>query len=236
MRLEPIDHPSDKVQWTTYQPQAWIMGFIDTGVPGYREVELAGVRGVVPSSVYRWNDWLTAMGTAAGTTFFDEEWFGQIVCDGGAPTWRDRSGWLMGWRGAESGQTPSVGIGSAVPPACIPCLGATWTDVELRHEIRGRIDRLGRSSGYVWGAARVWRVVAKMHRWSLEALDAGWCLSGRVNVVPTNYPNRDTWPAWSSANPTGYLDGYILNGLERVRWLDRIERMAEVTFLLAATP
>lgn len=213
-------------------PQAWIMGYVNTNVPGYREVEVAGRRGVAASGTYRFDAWLTALGAATGYTFFDEESHGLIVCDA-PPTFWDRSGWLMGWN-LEAGVASAGSAATGIPPGCIPAIGANWTDVTLDREVRSSVDRQRRSSGFVWGSARLWRVVFKMHRWSLEALASGWCLAGRVNIVPASLPaGRDTWPAWSTSAPTGYLDGYVVNGIERVRWMNRTETLAEVSLILA---
>lgn len=192
---------------------AWLLGYVRTDAPGYREVELDGVLSVVASGDHRFDDFVTAsqgVWNAYGGVSFNASEIG----------FPDRLGWLLGF-----GDARQVAYGSSkfIPPAGIPLMGATWTRVDSEADRRVIFDRHRRNQGYMWGAALVWRCKLTMHRWSLEALQTGWCLRGKVTLGCVGMLDTPI----SVSEPTGAITGYAL-GLDSVRWLDSIQQTAVV--------
>ena len=197
--------------------QAWLYGYVRTDVPGYREIEKFGALTVVAAAEYRFDALVAEL---AGLTL-EQELTGQITTDTDRMTPRDRLGWLLGW-GVEPG-TEVADSFPYIPPAGIPLLGATWTAIETDEDRRIVIDKYKRNQGYVWGGASIFQCKLDMHRWSLEALQTGWCLRGKVTLGCADMIDTPI----SSSEPRGAITGYAL-GLGSVSWLDSIQQTARV--------
>ena len=230
----PAQYPSQRAQYHLWS-------YVRTDVPGYRDVQAGSALCRVASGTYRFDAFVAAVNTAisalgscvVAATGANP---GKVTITLGASAalgFPDRLGWLLGF-GTEAGVTLSVGTTFAspfIPPGGFPLIGADWEEVELDRDLRASIDVLRRGSGYGWGGVRVWQVTATMTRWAVEAFLAGWVQRGRIAIVPAAYPST----AMSSAQPSGYLDGYVIQ-VQRQRWLDAVEQFAELTFLLATSP
>lgn len=208
--------------------QGWLYSWVDTSVPGYRTFtgDLATV--TVASGYTRFDvamqDVKTQVDAAAGAESFRYLSDGRLefIDTGGGTyntTWTDRLGWLMGF-GVEAGTADSewaVGVSSRsrfVPPGGIPCLGVSWSEVEVQADAEATLDKHRRRLGFVYGAARLWRLRVTMTRWALQALLTGWCLRGKITAVCGSNTT-----AIGPSEPGGAITGYVL-GLDRVSWLD----------------
>lgn len=240
--IGPVDNLQTRPEWQAQSTVKYtLQGYVRTDVPGYRLVQIGASLIQVASGTYRWVDLITQLNTqlvAAGFAGCDvSAGYGTEISTGTSDTltFPDRLGWLLGY-GTEAGASvPWTADPIAAPfvaPGGVALLGATWTEVILERERRAVLDRYRRSSGYVWGSARIWRLVLTMTRWALEALEAGWLRSGRVAVVPVGGAPVVYHPETA---PGGYLDGYFV-GVEKVKWLDPAQqRFAAVTVLMTTT-
>lgn len=206
---------------------AWLLGYVRTDVPGYREIEVGGNLYTVAASGtggHRFDDLITAVNTALGA-LDPITWAtnGKVVPTPNSERYPDRLGWVLGLVDDAGHTTTGDDDASVVPPAGIPLLGATWLRVDSEADRREIIDRHRRNQGYVWGAALIWRCKMTMHRWALEALQTGWCLRGKVTLAGATMLNTPV----SVSEPAGAITGYAL-GLDSVRWLDSIQQYAEV--------
>jgi len=223
------------VPWSTLPAaKAWLLGYVRTDVPGYREIS-RGPGGastmrlsVLASATYRFDAYFDAVDAAWQALGGDPlEWTtaGQVTGTGDVMTYTDRLGWLVGMvNESVSGVTD---VGSFVPPAGIPLMGATWAEVTSEVERRQITDRHRRNQGFVWGTASVWRCVLTMHRWSLEALQTGWCLRGNVTVGGASKLSTPV----GLTDPDGAITGYVL-GVDGIEWLDQTQTHARVSMSL----
>lgn len=216
-----------------YTPAAFLDGYVDTSVPGYRKISIGGTVCTVASGFCVWDDFKTALDSAlsgvswasvVGTT-------GEVRLAGSsaAVVFTDRLGWLLGF-GVEPGHdsgTNTALAASFVSPAHIPLMGATWEAVDLQRESVLEIDRAARGHGYVWGGARVWRATLTMTRSDLAALQSGWAVSGRIRIKPVGAS-----AVISKTNSAGWIDGWSM-GIEGVDWIDSAQSMARVRMLVA---
>lgn len=208
--------------------QGWLYSWVDTSVPGYRTFDFGATAITATSGHVRWDllmaDIITKADTASGNAALEYRADGRMawVPPGGASatiTWTDRLGWLMGF-GVEAGVADyewinmDTSLSRFVPPGGIPCLGVSWSEVEVQSEAEAVLDKHRRRLGFVFGAARLWRLRLTMTRWALQSLLTGWCLRGKVTAVCGN----DT-TAIGPSEPGGAVTGYVL-GLDRVSWLD----------------
>lgn len=223
--------------------QAYLLGYVRTDAPGYREIVEDPLGGanlrVVASGERRFDDYIDAINAA----FVDNDtWYwgpgGPDYADRGAVEGSenelvsgDRLAWLCGF-GAEAGATFSDGRSIFVPPAGIPLMGATWDYVTEDAERQIIIDRHRRNQGFIWGGASIVRCSMTMHRWALGALMTGWCLRGRVTLGGAAVLD-DT--SFASGNPAGPIHGYAL-GLDGASWADRTQRSAHVDMSIVLTP
>lgn len=226
-------HPPE---WTDYinapAARAWLMGYVRTDVPGYRELDDGGGVITCPSGEYRFDALLDAMSGVLPDPLALSA-FGSVQTSGSEYTCTDRLGWLLGF-GIEAGTGAPAGLDEArkfVPPACIPLIGATWTQVTDEADRRQTLDRHRRNQGYVWGGAAVWRARMDMSRYALEALKIGWCLRGKVTLGCADMIDTPI----SSTEPRGAITGYAL-GLDSVSWLDSIQSKARVEYSLVSEP
>lgn len=216
-----------------YTPSAFLDGYVDTSIPGYRSLSIGGTVYTVASGFYLWSDWISALNTAIAPA----SWSASVSAEGrvtlagssAALVFPDRAGFLLGF-GVEpthDSGTVSSAIGTLVAPAHIPLLGATWESVDMKRERVLEIDRAARGHGYVWGGARVWRWTLTVTRSDLAAINSGWVASGRVRINPVGASS-----AISAAEPGGYLDGWVM-GIESIDWADSVQSIATVRILVA---
>lgn len=237
--IEPFDFLPQRVPWQdglAAQRYAFVLqGYVRTDVPGYREIQIGSRLFRVPSATYLFDDLMVAIGAAAGGAVWDDSVNGCITVDCGTPlTYPDRLGWLLG-AGVEAGSTVVSQVSFFIPPGRIPLMGAVWDEVALEREVKLAVDSIKRQSGYVWGAARIWRVRLTMHRWSLDALRTGWCRAGRCRISPWDTAlAANSTVLIASGVPNGCLDGRIV-AQESARWVDKARRIAEVSMLFATT-
>ena len=217
------------VPWVTLPAAAaWLLGYVRTDAPGYREIGFGGTDlfTVAASSAtgYRFDDLIDAVNTALSPND-PITWStrGNVIATGNGEVYPDRLGWVLGVVNDAGDAVTGDDASSVVPPAGIPLLGATWLRVDSEADRREIVDRHRRNQGYVWGAALIWRCKLTMHRWALEALQTGWCLRGKVTLAGATMLNTPV----SESEPTGAITGYAL-GLDSVRWLDSIQQNAEV--------
>lgn len=208
--------------------QGWLYSWVDTSVSGYRAAEFDSVPAVVTSGHLRWDLYVAEVNTLAqnvppdgALVSLDSSGRVAFVYEAGSwpIDWTDRMGWLLGF-GAEAGTadvefvSSDVARSRFVPPGGIPCLGVSWSEVEVQSEAEAVLDKHRRRLGFVFGAARLWRLRLTMTRWALQSLLTGWCLRGKVTAVCGSNTT-----AIGPSEPGGAVTGYVL-GLDRVSWLD----------------
>jgi len=88
-------------------------------------------------------------------------------------------------------------------------------------------DRLVRDTGYTYGAARVLSIEATMHRWSLDALLYGWCMTGRVAFIGPNASGID------AGVPEGSALGVRIISVDEPRFIGAAQLWATVRFTVA---
>lgn len=223
-------HPAVWDVATPVPAAAWLLGYVRTDVPGYREILMDGVLYVVASGEYRFDDFIDAIDAVAVTDQQDWWDYGAVAGQGVPVTFPDRLGWVLG-RGTEAGASlADSGVIRFVPPAGIPLMGATWTKAETDADRRQILDRHKRNQGYVWGGASLWSCRLVMHRWALEALQIGWCLRGKVTLGCADMLDTPV----SASEPRGAITGYAL-GLDSVSWLDSIQHTARVEMTIVTS-
>ena len=217
---------------------ATLYGYVDTSLPGHRQVEIGGTTYTIAPGYYRGDALVTALDTAIGAASWDASRLASGVvrindatATGAAVSWPDRLGAILGM-GREAGTsepgTPRTVTGAEVPQVAIPLAGAQWMTVNVEREVELARARSGRAHGYLWGGVRVWAWRITMTAASLRALRAGWCLAGPVTIE-----GAETDPM-GSAVPTGALTGRVMD-LRDARWLgpDGVCQYAEATLVLA---
>lgn len=232
--------------WPT--PSAWLYGFIDTSVPGYRKMSLGSSTYdyqisdgyySFPSLITQLNTQLTTDYGSVGTATTDS--LGRVVITegvGGETEWVDSLGWLLGFNvkpGDEEGVPggPSVtSTSERPPPAAIPLMSVSWERIDRAIETTIAVDRHQRGHGYVFGDNDLMRFRLLLHVQALRSLREGWCLSGQV-IVSTKSPSTfSTDSAWSASNTDGYIQGYVV-GMERGRWVDDTRTLWQTDLILS---
>lgn len=208
--------------------QGWLYSWVDTSVLGYRAVDFDATSLLMDAGYVRFDDlvadFISKIETESGGGAVEYLADGRInfYPPGGATAsivWVDRLGWLLGF-GLEAGSTDDEWVNSDtmpsrfVPPGGIPCLGVSWREVEIQSEAEAIFDRHRRRQGFVFGAARLWRLRITLTRWALQSLLTGWCLRGRVTAVCGSNTT-----AIGPSESGGAITGFVL-GLDRVSWLD----------------
>lgn len=233
------EHIPAPVPWSDLPvAAAWLLGYVHTTVPGYREFSTDGTPYIVSSGEWRFDALLEQMNTqvfgAIGETVTDWSPTGRGKFDAGGATIglnepTDRLGWLLG--GGVEANGP-VGIGARyIPPAGIPLLGYQWDRIEKDADRNTVRDLYRRNQGYTWGGADIFRCRLHMHRWSLDALLNGWCTRGKVTLGGAAKLDDP----WSLSDPKGAITGYVL-GTSQPRWTDTIQSKAIVEMAIAVAP
>jgi len=216
-------------------PAAWLMGYVRTDAPGYREVVVDG--GIVLAGA---GDIRIDQLSIFPVTVFEGLFLEVVYADD--PTtlaFPDRLGWLLGF-GTEAGSAAppkraifggfSLFAAIHIAPGGIPLIGATWTQVEAEADRRILVDRHRRNQGYVWGGAGLFRCRLTMHRYAFEALQTGWCLRGKVTLGGS--AKLDT--PWTTSAPDGAITGHVL-GVDSVEWMGPAQQHAVVTMTIATS-
>tara|TARA_Y100001963_G_scaffold155044_1_gene245169 strand:+ start:4750 stop:5433 length:684 start_codon:yes stop_codon:yes gene_type:complete len=218
-------------------PSAWLYGFVDTSVPGYRRVSTPGVKQVssgyysFPAFVSQLNSQL-ATGDSATT-----DSLGRVTLSAvGGITWTDRLGWLIGMdvKPGDSAGSATSRTSDRPPPAGIPLMAASWSRIDRAVETTIAVDRHQRGHGYLFGDNELVRFRLLMHVQSLRSFREGWCLSGQV-IVSTKSPSDFSSDAeWSTSNTDGYIQGYVV-GVERGKWVDDTQTLWQTELVVART-
>lgn len=223
----------------SHTPGAFLYGYVQSLTPGYRSITISGTDYTVAAtsasgSVFP--DYVAALNTAISAA----GWSASIASSGavqlGGPSsavsFSDSLGLLLGLPippGESAGTV--TGLQSSTPAlACLPLYGATWDEVDIRRSVQYETTRMARTHGYVYGGTRVYRWRLVMDKHALTALKKGWCIRSQVRVQGMGDSGTPA-SAISSANPSGYVDGYPL-GIESVSWLDGVQEVAEVSMLV----
>lgn len=105
------------------------------------------------------------------------------------------SGWATSW------------TGDAAPLGVLELLGGNVQPAEDAARLDLEPLRLNRQRLTLWGNVQRQRVQLTVGKASAAGL-AGPCLAGRVRLYQGSGGAYDS--AWSATNPTGYVDGYVL--------------------------
>lgn len=241
-RGEVIQTAAPWSRWFGVYPPAWLLGYIRTDVPGYRELEVDGLLYVADSGEYRADQIATAFSTLPHSlTVFDGRTLPFVYIDD--PTtlaFPDRLGSLLGF-GIEAGLDAGAKhdaqglLGSDffaarfISPAAIPLRGYTWQRVDNEADRQQLIDQYRRNQGYVWGEALLWRCVLRMDRYGFEALQVGWLLNGKVTLGGTDMIDSPI----DTSNPKGAITGYVLGPApESLRWIDPTQEFIELEIII----
>jgi hypothetical protein len=219
-------------------PSAWLYGWIDTTVPGYRLASDGANNRQVADGYYMAPLLLDAVDDLPGYAV-GVEGNGRIgVTAGDVITWDDRLGWALGMD-AEPGDTDAATVSARVPsPVMIPLMSATVSRVDRETDRRFEIDKYLRGHSSIWGSADVWRWSLTVHRSAKESLDAGWMRAGQITISCSTPAEHiaGTPTAWSASNPGGYRTGQALG--YRGDWVDQTTKQAwrcDFIMLTAAT-
>ena len=207
---------------------AHLYGWVDTSVAGHRTLKAGATTYTLASGYIRGDAIAAAMTTAGlGTTYSN----GRFTVTPGAPTTidsTDRLAWAMGLLSRAGQQLASAATHTSgvISPVAIPLYGAKTQRVEIDADDIATTARTNRVAGFVWGAVRVYEVRLYMHRWSLEALQAGCCQRGQVTVAGA------VANAVSDTEPGGTITGHVLS-VSRPEWDGPAELGATVTMRIA---
>jgi hypothetical protein len=214
-------------------PAAWLLGWVDTSVPGHRQIRYGATTVTVPSGYYRGDALaaqLTALGlpTALGPGVF-------TVTPPSPATLRsiDQLGVIMGLFALtnETRSSAATHTSNRISPVAIPLQGAHWTQLQVDSDDVLTMSRAARAAGYVWGAVRVWEVELYLARHAFEALQRGWCLRGKVTVTPA----LSGVSPMSAGETQGLIEGQVLQVM-RPEWTSPTEVQARVRMRIAEVP
>lgn len=222
-------------EWPT--PSGWLYGFVDTSVPGYRQLDNNGSAVQLSDGYYSFPAYIdelnTQMGAVSGSATTDS--LGRVTINGAAPmTWTDRLGWMLGLDvapGDDSGSSASR-TSDRPPPAAIPLMSMSWSRIDRAVETTIAVDRHKRGHGYLFGDSELMRFRLLLHAQGLRAFRAGWVLAGQVIISTKNPADFSTDTAWSTSNTDGYIQGYVV-GTERGRWVDDTQTLWVTDLIMA---
>jgi len=216
---------------TTLPPAgAHLYGYVDTTIAGWRSLEWDLVLYTLSAGNYRGDALAAALVSAGVPASLSNGLFSVGAGSNFAISYVDRLGYLLGLaRMASTRGTPAANphISTRISPVAIPLAGFVVRSHEVRAEDEVITDRLQRDIGYVYGAARVLTITATMHRWSLDALLEGWCMTGRVAFVGPNATGI------SSSNPEGSALGVRILSVSAPKPIGAAQLWAEVSFVVA---
>lgn len=231
--------------WPT--PSAWLYGFIDTSVPGYRKMDVSIYAFTLADGYYSFPAYIDQLNTRLSTDFGSggiatatTDALGRVIIttSHGDIEWTDRLGWMLGFD-VTAGSDTGVALGPALtltsdrpPAAAIPLMSVSWARIDRAIETTVAVDRRQRGHGYVFGDNELMRFKLLLHVQALRSLREGWCLSGQV-IVSTKSPSEfSTDSAWSTSNTDGYIQGYVV-GMERGRWVDDTRTLWQTDLIIS---
>jgi len=224
-------------EWPT--PSAWLYGFIDTSVPGYRKLSNNGTALQLADGYYSFPAYIdelnTKMATDGGSAVTDS--LGRVIVFGSAPiTWTDQLGWMIGMdvKPGDASGAIATRTSDKPPPAAIPLMSVSWSRIDRAVETTIAVDRHQRGHGYLFGDNELVRMRLLMHVQGLRSFREGWCLSGQVVVSIKKPSTFSTDTVWSTSNTDGYIQGYVV-GVERGNWVDNTQTLWQTELLIART-
>jgi hypothetical protein len=231
--MDPLWRPSSPLPSSLPSPAAYLLGWVDTSVPGHRKISAGATTYTIPPGYYRGDklaDELTAQGLL---TSYSAGIFEVKPSPDETLVATDRLGVIMGIhaRGGATLPKRDTHISQRYSPVAIPLQGGHWSRVEVDADDVLTVSRTQRAAGYVWGFARVWQVELWMSRQAWEAFSFGWCSKGRVTLTP----DLALADAMSGAESGGYLQGQVLS-VSRGEWTSPTEVQARVTMRIAEEP
>ena len=220
----------------THTPNAWLYAYIQTTTPGHKTVTIGGtsyeIADTGPAGVV-WPEFVSALSSAIIASGWSAtiQSTGAVLIGGPSATlaWPDGLGRLLGMAcqpGTSFGTTTGA-LSQVVPYGGIPLYGATWESVRIERDVRFEVSRMARSHGYIYGGARLWEWRLTCTHHALRAIRRGFVLNRKVRIQGSDAS------AMSSSNADGYLEGWPL-GITGVQWLDKVQRIAEVTLLVTS--
>lgn len=207
---------------------AHLYGYVDTSVKGHRAIKLGATTYTLAVGYYRGDALATALTTAGASTTYAN---GRFTVTPGAPDTLespDRLAVALGLLSRAGQQLASAAshTSQVISPVAIPLYGVKTQAVVVDADDVMTMSRQNRVAGYAWGAVRVYEATLYMHRWSLEALRAGWCMKGQVALVGA----VDSPVA--SGQPGGSIIGQVLS-VGRPEWDGPAELGARVVMRIA---
>ena len=224
---------------TAPRPNGFLYAWVDTGLPGAREVTRPGGGTITPSAAYNhFKDWLGTVHSAVqsdhGSTATFSTTTGKVTFTAGAAGafQFDRTGALIGlidepdtdltFSSSEAKQSKFV------PAGAIWLMGAQYEQIQLAREMKFDSFRWKRGYGYTWGGARIYRWLLTMHRDALDAFNRGWCSTGKVTLDM----GVSTATSFTGTGYTGALTGHVI-GVEGQSWLGPAADVAQVRLIVA---
>jgi len=219
----------------TGSPRGFLYAHIDTGLPGARSMRVNSATTVtLTESYYQFPDLVGQLNTQLSSLGWAASWSsssGKVTItksSGTALTWNDRLPVILGFD-RTPGETESATHSSLIQPrGAVHLLGATFEGIELKRELQIKTYRWRRSYGYAHFGAKLYRWRLTMHREGVEALEGGYCATGKITI------NMGDDAALSAANPDGALTGYVV-AVESVTFLGPTQEFAEVSLVLAGS-
>lgn len=210
---------------------AYLYGYVDATIDGYNKIQSGATTYTLASAIHR-GDGLAAAVTAAGVSCSYDNGRFTLTPPSSPDTFRctNMLGVLLGiFHAPSSNPTDSVAsiTGERISPVAIPLSGFSVRDHAIQADDEVISDRLTRDTGYTYGAARVLTIDATLHRWSLDALLYGWCMTGRVAFVGPNASGID------SSNPEGSALGVRIISVDEPQFIGAAQLWASVRFTVA---
>lgn|GEM_PF-5420714 len=209
---------------------AFLYGYVDTTIAGYRTLRHSATTYTLASGNYRGDELAAAITSAGLAASFSNGIFSLGAAASSSMIFADRLGYLLGIVRTASGNTMGITephVSSRISPVAIPLAGFVVRLHEIKAEDEQISDRLQRDIGYVYGAARVLTIEATMHKWSLAALLEGWCMTGRVSFMG---PILDTI---EPSTPEGSAAGVRILSVAEPVFIGQAQLWATVTFTVA---
>jgi len=230
--MDPLWRPSGPVS-PPPSPAAYLLGWVDTNVPGHRWLRAGATLYEVPPGYYRGDEIAAELTTQGLTTNYDAGLFDVRPLPSATLTADDRLGVVMGLfaRAGETLPSKASHVSQRISPVAIPLVGAHWRAVTTDADDVLTVSRTQRAAGYVWGSARLWDIELWMSRQSWQAFEFGWCARGKVTVTPS----LGLTQPMSGPQPAGFIEGQVLS-VQRAEWTSSAEVLARVQMRIASEP
>lgn len=215
-------------------PSSYLFSFMDTTVPGFRTVAIAGSGTVtIDEGYYSFLDLISQLDSQLDLYDWAVSFnfgTGRVTLDGSAAsadlTFSDRLGMYLGF---DMPQTTTIGAGKSVVSARFPrglcaLVGAIWESVDIKRERVLLATRHKRGFGYIWGGAKLWKWTLTIHPGSIQTSEAEYDNSTGFNSFTTSQPMLNGFvtkgkvllqtnflqAAISESQPGGKLEGTVL--------------------------